>query len=412
MSVSVEVYPELLRAALKQGLRVVARNPTNASQDITIKFQDDTGVFASLVTSGVKSGESRAVVLSDEDLGLSGRVGKNIVVYPEIPTPGSGVYLLGTTLAPGTRGNAVALKLSSTVKVSVLDEAGNALPFANVNVIDMDSGKIYHYVAGADGVCEIPDRPTADYGRWAIEAFKVDHDRQLVAYGLIAPWDYANTQITCKWARNFIVEVTLNFAKSDNAVINAIKNAQRQLPEPLKTFTDWLVSVYDWASDQVFNAVLPLYINKIKNSAPNVAYVRQEADTLKVGYTIGYMSPFSIVITPLAAIVLILLAIFTTISVYFASVAITAWSPSKVLEMQQKVLQQQQNLLNQLNQAYQQGALNKDQYNQAVQNITGAYRDYLNNIPKLIPTDMGLLAIIGIVVTIIIIIALIKALKG
>jgi len=409
MSVAIEVYPELIHA--KKGLRFVVHNPTNANQDITVKFQDDVGVFATLVTEGVKPGEYRAVVLTDDDLHLSDRAGKTVVAYPTIPTPGSGVYLLGTSLAPGTAGNAVVIKSSSTIRVTVLDEAGNAIPYATVNLLNLDNGKVYTYTAGADGVCEIPDRPTSDYGRWALEVIKMDPARQMVAYALVPEFNFTNTQVTCKWARNFLVEVTLAFAKSDNAVINAVKNASKYLPSPLKAVCDWVVSGYTWASDQVFNFVMPMFVNEIRNKlGGNVSYVRQEGDTLKVGLSVGYGSPIAwAAILPWIAGIII--AICTTISVYFVSVAIQAWSPSASYEAQSKLAQQQQNILNQIDQAYKKGAIDKTTYDEAVKNVTEAYKNYSNNVPKYGIDLSGLIPVVVIVLVMILIISLIKAFK-
>jgi len=411
MSVSIEVYPEVLNATWKQGLRFVVHNPTNADQDITVKFQDDVGVFMQLITTGVKPGEFRSTILSDEDLGLSGKAGKTVVVYPEIPPPGTGVVLLGTNLTPGTRGNAVAIKASSTVKVTVVDEAGNPIPFAEVVLVNMENCKKYHYKAGADGVCYIPDRPTGDYGRWAIEAYKIDYDRQIVAYGLVAPWNYTDTQIVCKWAKSFLIEITLHFPKSDNVVINAIKNAARQLPEPLRTFCDWLAGAYGWASDQVFNFVMPIYINMIKASCPNVAYVRQEGDNLVVGYNFGFQSPFVLAITPLAALVIIIVAISATFIAAFISMAIKSWSPAASYEAQQKLIQQQQQMIQQAMNAYQQGAITKEQFDQIISTIKETLNNFRNNIPPTIDIT-GIMTLAVVVLVLILIISLIRAVRG
>jgi uncharacterized membrane protein len=411
MSVSVEVYPEVLNATWRQGLRFVVHNPTNADQDITVKFQDDTGVFIQLVTTNVKPGEFRSTILSDEDLGLSERAGKTVVVYPEIPPPGTGVVLMGTNLAPSTRGNAVTIKASSTVKVTVVDEAGNPIPFADVTLLNMDNCKKYHYKAGADGVCYVPDRPTADYGRWAIEAQKVDYDRQIVAYGLIAPWDYTDSKIVCKWAKNFLIEITLHLPKNDNVVINAIKNAARQLPEPLRTFCNWLAGAFGWASDQVFNFVLPIYINMIKASSPNIVYVRQEDDNLVIGYNLGFQSPFDIVITPLAALVIIIVAISATFIAAFVSMTIRSWSPAATYEAQQKLLQQQQQMIQQATNAYQQGAITKEQFDQIISTIKETLNNFKNNIPPTIDIT-GIITLAVVVLVLILIISLIRAVRG
>jgi len=410
VSVSLEVYPELLLVG--RGFRLVVHNPTSATQDVTVKFQDDTGVFFQVIATGVGSGEFADTLVTEEDIGLSAKANKNVVAYAEIPPPASGVVLLGTNQAPGTRGNAVVIRTTSTVKLTIVDEAGNPIPFAAVNLLNLNNGRLYTYTADANGVCTIPDRPTGTYGKWALEVYKLDPTRQLVAYAIVQDFNFTDQVVTCKWAKNFLVEVSINFPKGNDLVVRALKNASACLPEPLKTLANWLAGAYGWASDQVHNFVLSMYINEIRNKiGGNVTYVRQEDNTLKIGFSVGYGSPIAF-IAVLPWIAGIIIAVCSTIIAYFISIAVVAWSPSKAYEEQRKLIEQQQQFLNQASQAYQQGALTKEQLDQIVRAITEAINNYRNNIPPPGIDITGIATLAVVVLVLILIISLIRAVRG
>jgi hypothetical protein len=102
-----------------------------------------------------------------------------------------------------------------------------------------------------------------------------------------------------------------------------------------------------------------------------------------------------------------------TIASYFIAKAIESWSPSKIAEQQKELVNQQNQMLDKLNQAYQQGALNKDQYNEAVSNITNAQKNFANNTPKYPTFDLtGIMSLVVIVLAMILVISLIKAFKS
>jgi hypothetical protein len=343
---------------------------------------------------------------------LSAKANKNVVAYAEIPPPATGVVLLGTNLAPSTRGNAIVVKATSTVKLTIVDEAGNPVPFAAVNLLNLNNGRLYNFTADVNGVCNIPDRPTGTYGKWALEVYKLDPARQLVAYAIVQDFNFTDQVVVCKWAKNFLVEVSINFPKGDDFVVRGLKNASACLPEPLKTLANWLVGAYGWASDQVHNFVLSMYINEIRNKiGGSVAYVRQEEDTLKIGFSVGYGSPIAF-LAVLPIIVPIVVSICATIIAYFISIAVIAWSPAKTYEAQQKLIEQQQQFLNQASQAYQQGAITKEQLDQIVKAITEAISNYKNNIPPAGINIADIITLAVVVLVLILVISLIRAVRG
>jgi len=88
MSVSVDVYPELLLPG--EPLRITVRNPTNDVADIQVRFYKDGDVVLQIVVEGVEAGNSADVFLPDSDSGLSDYVGSAISVVAGLVAGGSG----------------------------------------------------------------------------------------------------------------------------------------------------------------------------------------------------------------------------------------------------------------------------------------------------------------------------------
>ena len=88
MSVSVDIYPELLLAG--EPLRVTVRNPTNDVADIQVRFYKDGDIILQIVVEEVEAGNSADVFLSDSDSGLSEYAGSAISAVAGLVTGGSG----------------------------------------------------------------------------------------------------------------------------------------------------------------------------------------------------------------------------------------------------------------------------------------------------------------------------------
>jgi uncharacterized membrane protein len=410
MSLSIDVYPELVRKF--QGLLLVGRNSTNADQDITWKFADDTGVFLTVVYPTVKPGETKNVILPDEVLGLSAKAGKTIAVWGEIPTPGTGVYLLGTSIAPATKTGAVILRVTgSSPKLTIIDESGKAVPYAQVNLFDQQSLKIYTFQADKDGIVTLPDRINENYGKWLLEVVKYDYDRGVVNYALIQDYDWTDKEVKCVTARNVYVELQLNAVKTDTSFQDIVKNAYQWLPAPLKAFADYLYRTLGWVHDAVINLVLGYLVHQAVNrQGGNATLVKQEGDKFRIGFTVGFSSPIAwmAVLPVIASIIkwLIAFGIAFVVSQIFIS-----WSPSKAAEVAKEREAVATSLLDKLKEAYDKGEIDKETYEQCYKLIVEKYKGLNANQPAF-AVDWGLTAMLGLVVAMMIVIALIKTLRG
>jgi len=88
MSVSVDIYPELLLSG--EPLRVTVRNPTNDVADIQVRFYKDGDIVLQIVVEGVEAGNSVDVFLPDSESGLSQYAGSAIGVVAGLVTGGAG----------------------------------------------------------------------------------------------------------------------------------------------------------------------------------------------------------------------------------------------------------------------------------------------------------------------------------
>jgi hypothetical protein len=406
LSVTLDIYPEVVLVG--QGLHILVRNPTSTDQDITVRFYDGSTEFAGVVFTGVKSGESRNLVIPSDVLGLDGKVGKTVTAVATIPTPPSGTYLLGSNLTPSTSSNAVAVTVASSVEVSVTDNYGRPVPYVKVNLFDEHGLKAYTYVGDVSGRVRIPDRPTPNYGRWLLEVVKYDPDNQLVCYNLIPDYDFSSKSVTCVWARNYYVEIQLNAVRSDISYIDTVRNLTSWLPQPIKSFINWLASRLGLGDEATLNATLVSAIHEVINkNGGNVVLVKQEGDKLRIGFTVGYGSPFAwaTLIPVIAGIIKWLIAFGIA---YVISSVIISYSPVKVAEVTNELATQQSAILTKLKEAYDSGALDTTTYNEAVRNYSEAFKTFTNNLPS---TGVGITSVITLMTLALVVVLAVSVIK-
>jgi len=405
MSIKLEVFPELILPG--QGLLFRVSNPSDKDQDVTIDLVADTTVIASIAISGIKSGETKDIVVTEDVLGLSGYAGKTIAVVPTLSD--TTALLLGTSQAVEAKGNAVGLKVSGTVTITVVDQFGNPVPYPHVTLYDQRTGAIYTYVGDRDGLVKIPDRLTDHYGKWIIEAIAYDYSRGLVAYTLEKDFDFTNKQLTVTWARNHYVELQLSAPSSESQLEDALKNAIQWIPEPLKTAITAVANSLGWVHNTVVNAIISrLVYQQASKYGVNVTSVKYEADRIKIAANVGFGSFLGL----LPTIVRWLLFIIGSVIIgWVIEKIVVPFSPAKVAEEQTKQKQIYQDIVNKITEQKEQGTISEDTYNEAVKNISEVFNYERNSLPPTIP-DYGMMAIVAIVLMTAVIIALIKALKS
>jgi len=408
VSIKLDLYPRHIIP--KQGVRLVVINPTNADQDVTVKFVADSTVVAEVVFDAVKSGEVRDAVATYDDLGLGSYAGRTLAVYPEIPSPASGVVLLGTSEAPSTKGNAIALKVESTVELTIVDEEGKAVPFAHVDLLDQLSGEHYHYVADADGKVVLPERVTADEGRWVLEVYKYDYATRLTYYNLIKDFDFTNRSVTVYKARQFQVDVGFHAPLSDTVVDKVMQNIRQWMPGPLGTVVDNMAGALGWLHTRVINTIWN-WVTSIYARRAGVrligAWYDSENSQLRIRLLIGQASPTAGIV--IGVIILIAVLFLMGYRLYIEYVRIT-----KQAEIQETIARREaikKEIIDEITRQYNEGNITKETYENAIKNISEAFDEQSANTPA-VPFDIStVMALVSLFLAVVIIVSLVKVFK-
>jgi len=408
MSIKLDIYPRIL--VPPKGLRIVVQNPTNTDQDITIHFVKDSEALFDIVATGIKSGETKDVVISKDDFDLSAYAGANIIAYPEIPTPETGVVLLGTSQAPETKGNAVPLRVAGTVTISCVDVNGRSIPFPDAVLFNRITGELYHFKGDSDGNIKIPERITDYEVGWDLEVFKADYATRMFYYALIKDFDFTSRTVTLEANPRFQVELGFHAPPDDTQFQNYIKNMKEYLPKPLKTVVENMISSYGLTSTKVINTVWAYGVSIIARDYGVRAFCTwYENNQLRVRALVGFSSP----IAP-AVLALIIAGIITGGAI--------AWQyleyqkVSKQAEIQDSITKREQirkEIVDEIIKQYNEGKIDSPTKDNALNIIKEIFdeqssntpTDFLAWLPNIIPVIIALIVIVLIV-------QLIRAIRG
>jgi len=408
MSVHLDVYPELLNPG--RGLYVELTNPTNTDQDITITFYSDSTPILQIAVEGVPPGSTINFVSPWSLLNLDNYKGRVISLVPSIPAPGSGVYLLGTTVQPSTTGNAKFISIgSSTVTVTFLDPDGKPVENARVNLVDLSNGKTYLYVTDSDGRIELPDRPTSGYGQWILELYEPKPNLGYVLYYL-GEYDYKSRTITVQRFRSAYVEIGITMPKT-NYLQGLVENAVAYMPEPLKTITRLVAQGLGWLHDTVINTAFSYLTWEISRSGHGVTSCRYGDGFISVGFNVGLTSPFAF--AGIAAFLGWLFKWLIGFVVGYVVVRIVeSWTAVRVQEELTKQTQILNDQLTQLNNLLNQGKITLDEYNKALDLLRGIKRDNESNVPTIFGVPLTtVVSLIGLVLVVSVVVSVLSAVR-
>jgi len=380
MSVSIDLYPELLNPG--RGLYLEVFNPTNTAQDVTLTFYADSTAILVVALEDVPSGVCINFVTPWSVLDLDDYRGRVVSVVPSIPTPGAGVYLLGTTVAPSTKGNAKIFRIaSSTVTLTFKDPDG--LPVANARVMLTDTlnGKTYLYTTDDEGRVYLPDRPAGSYGRWLLELYEPKPERGYVLYH-IEEYDYTSKEVTVGRFRSAYVEIGLSMPKTEYAR-GLVENILSYMPEPLRTFVSLAAQGLGWLHDTILNAAFSYLAWQIGRSGHGVTSCKYDAGFMTIGFNVGLSSPFAF--PGVAAFLGWLFKWFIGFAVAYIVVRVVeSWTSVRIAEEQTKQMEILNQQISQLNKLLEEGRIDRDTYSKALDTIRGV-KDYeASNTPTLL----------------------------
>jgi len=318
------------------------------------------------------------------------------------------VQLIGTTLTPAETGNAVVLYVSSSKFVTVKDPAGNPVKRAQVYMFDINSKKYQVYYTDDNGVVKLPDLPVETFGNWYIEVIKKDYDTGII-YHYLKKYSETPSEITCETGTDLIVTVTYKFEPT--ALENWAKGAYEWLPDWLKPVANWFGNVYGWTKKQLIELLWNVLAKKhFEGQGVKVTSIVYDEATneLKISYHQKDIEPVTAITVIVVVTVLAVTAIFAT--PYIADM-VSSLTGAKVVEEASKQNEVYKDMLDTITKAYEQGAIDKDTYEKAVENITETIKWQQSNLPKYTIPWSEIVTVLGIGLVIWLVISLIKTIR-
>jgi len=347
--VNVIVYPDVY--LIGEPLYIGVRNATNTTTSFTLKIYDGSTLLATLVSDPVPPTETLGILIPYEYLAdlFAGRANKFICLTCEAPT--ESVVLLGGPTAPNFQG-AVQIYVSSSVTVTVTDYRGNPIPYAHVDLCNVNTRQRYTYYADANGVARLPSY--AGYGQWIIEVYKKDYATGNVHY-YVGTFDFTSKTISCYYGSRFIVTVALE--PRAGWLEDVGKAITDWLPEPLKTVAKWIGNSVGWASKQAQNFIWNFYLKKQLEQTDyriTSVYYDPDANKIYVSYAVSDLPPL---------VALAIIALIAILGVTVGWVTVNYFSV-KVEEERTKQTEILKDIQNQITQARESGAISEDTYRQ------------------------------------------------
>jgi len=315
------------------------------------------------------------------------------------------LLLLGTSTPANTTGNAVAIYVSSSRTITVKDQSGNPIPYAQVILFDLHSKKSQVYYTDGNGVVKLPDIPIATWGDWFIEVIKKDYNTGLI-YHYLSRYGEAPSTITCQSGTQLIVTITLQFEPTP--LENWAKSVYSWLPDPLKPVANWLGNSYGWTKKQVitllWNVLAKKYLEPQGAKVTSIVY-DESTNQLQISYYQGDVEPLTLGIL---FWITVILAIVTCIVTPYIRDIVASLTGAKVVEEQTKQNQAYSDMLNALNNARLQGIIDDETYRKAVLNITDSIKWQQQNLPSITIPWGQIVSTISVIMVMWLMITLIK----
>lgn len=398
MSMMFNIEPEIMLREFPMHVRF--KNTSSAVQDITVHFYADGALIVSMVATGVEPAEERQVVLNWDAIRdyFEPYLDRNISAYCEIPSPPAGVYLLGTTIAPATRGNALTVRWSSsTPKIKFIDELEKPIVGAQLVLYDCQSNKSFKYTSDSEGVFTIPSRILDTHGYWIAEMMKIDFDRRLVAYGCIPDYDFTDKTVKTTWMNT--IQTTVEFATETgfDTVMKAITDC---MPEPFRICVRTIAGWLGWLEARTVNLILGWFAPYAsKQSGVRITSMIYDPDTrrVKANLTIApFESPIAIpaIIISLLKFFGILIAIVSIVHVI--GTVITKYEEARIVEERRRIEEQKTEQMKTITEAREKGLISEEVAEKALTEVTESMKYQYEGTPKTWLEKYGLAVATGV----------------
>ena len=319
------------------------------------------------------------------------------------------VVLLGTSLTPAVTGNAAVLHISSSKFVTVKDPYGNPVKHAQVYLFDINSKKYQVYYTDDNGVVKLPDLPVGTFGNWYLEVIKKDYTTGLI-YHYLRRYSDVGAEITCDVGTDLIITITYKFEPTMLEVW--ARGVYQWLPNWLKPAAEWFGNVYGWTKKQLitllWNVLAKKHLEAQGVKVTSIVY-DEATNELKISYHQKDVEPITAAVVIVVVITLAVAAILT--APYIADI-VASLTGAKIVEESARQTEAYNDMMEVVRQAYEQGAIDKETYEKAVENITETIKWQQTNLPSVTFNWYQVVSVLAIVLVIFLVITIIRTLRG
>jgi len=386
MSAGMEIYPEIILRF--QGFHLAVRNPTSVDQDITVKFESDGVTIMTITVSGVKPMQVKDAPITWEMIkgAIEPYLDEPIAVYPEIPAPVAGVYLVGsTTTSPGTRGGAIAVMwTSSSAKITLLDEEERPVAGAQLLLYNVQTGKCYKYISDDSGVFTLPRFVTGTHGYWIAEMMKIDYERRLLIYACVPNYTFEDITVRGEWVDR--LKLDAEFKVEPGTFRYVLERICDVMPEPFKSVVQIIAGTWGWLEEKTANMILTWLAHYASHqSGVRISSLIYDPDkeVVKATFTIAPFESPLVIPGAIVAFLKFLAGIFlawTGLKVVGAVVG--KYLDWKVTEERRKIEEQRTAQIDRLTEARAKELIGKEAYDKAVANVTESAKYLAGQTPK------------------------------
>jgi len=240
---------------------------------------------------------------------------------------------------------------------------------ATAVLINKKTGEYWQYEGDSDGVFRIPKRyykaeETGDYCLYC----HYHEPGSRIAVAVLDDYDFGNYEVR-KNLEDRVMAETVIHVKPSEGVLQQIVGL---MPGPLKKAAEVLAGFFGWASEQV-GRLVGIFLNAFLIKVTGGEIVRTNVDVGKGTIRIVRVMRTHAVPAFVAILIKIIKWSIAFIAVWKITETLIAYSPAKVRQLRKEELAELSKTLDELGEAYEKGALTKEEYSESVKALTHSH---------------------------------------
>jgi len=236
-------------------------------------------------------------------------------------------------------------------------------------LINKRTGEYWQYEGDENGVLRIPKRyyKAEETGDYCLYCHYNDPATGRVAIVALDNYDFADYEVRKNLENRVMAETTIHFKPAESFFQQIVGF----MPDLLKKAAEALAGLFGWASEQV-GRLVGIFLNAYLIKVTGGEIVKTDVDVGKG--TIRIVRVMRTHGVPAFILVLItILTIFAGLKWLRVDEAVIYYSPAKVSQLRTKELEELRKTIEELKEAYEAGALTKEEFAKAVEALSHAH---------------------------------------